>query len=267
MRNTSRTTAHGPLAPVAPAPARGALRGGLGLRRGGRVRLRRAGPVGGRGRLSGDHRAHRLRRPAHHRGRLRLARFRLRLRVRLRRPVHDGRRLRHRRGAALPLLRPRRVLRAGGPAPGEQPGQRPLLEHRVQGRHGAEDARRLHRPLRDPAAGQADQGGRGRGLRRLPRLGRRLARGARSVLPRQGVGPAGHPARRVPEDVSARRHRRLHRRPGHVDRGAAAREYERSGDEARGRGPVRLRPRRRPGRRQEHRPRQQRDRRRLGRHV
>jgi len=74
--------------------------------------------TGGRGRaaqragLPGDDRADRLRHPAHHRRRLRLARVRLRVRPGQRRPVHDGRRLRDGRGAAVPLLRCRRNLRS-----------------------------------------------------------------------------------------------------------------------------------------------------------
>ncbi len=90
---------------------------------------------------------HDRRGPAHPRPQLAQPRLRVRLRLRQGQPVHDGQRLRHGRGAAVPVLR---ADRHGHPARQrrrrQQPGLRPVLpaDHRL--RRGAAAWRRAVSP-------------------------------------------------------------------------------------------------------------------------
>ncbi len=185
------------------------------------------------GRAQRDHRAHRLRRTAHHRARRAIAGLRRGLRLRAGQPVHDRRPTGDRARTAQPPLRPQ-DHRAAGPALPAQRADRPV-HRRAHGRRRP-GARLAPNQRRNPGPGARLCGG----LQPLPgRPWRPTARG----LPGQALG-AAHDAGRIPP------HGRDHGRAGRRCRtgrwpagraAAAARSQGRAGQHPAG-GPGRRRP-------------------------
>ncbi|CAA9527239.1 MAG: peptidase S45, penicillin amidase, partial [uncultured Solirubrobacteraceae bacterium] len=184
-------------------------------------RLRPAHRAGRLGRLRRRHPPHGARDPAHPREGLRVARLRLRLRVRAGQRLHDGRLLRHRPRGALALLRAGRQVRVPRQRDGAQQPQVRLL---LQADHRREDGREADRRARPARAeGRHPRGG-ARLRRRLQPLPRRDPGrpDPRPRVPGPGVGQADRGDRRLPPLLPARAARLGGRGDRRHRRGAAA---------------------------------------------